>query len=553
MMTTISDYLLTRLTQAGVKQAFGVPGDYVLDFMDRIVASPIEMICTSNELNAGYAADGCGRLAGIGVAVVTYGVGGLSLLNAAAGACAERVPMVIISGAPHTQMRHDGMLMHHLATDYALQHDLFEKVTAATAVLDDPATAPERIDQALTACLVQRRPVYIELPTDMVDQVCCDVDERELAAPLSSDPAALAEAVAEAAKWLASAEAPAVLVGIEVRRFGLADSVGQLLEKTGWPFAATINSKSTISEAHPHYLGVYQGGFSQGPAHDTVEASDCLLTLGAWMTDVTTGGFTAHLDEGRMIAVNSDQVRIGHHIYPQVYLADFVGGLTAAVAEASVEHHAHSPDPYTRPAKFAPIAGAALSVKRLFEAFNHWLADDTLVVSDTGDVIFGATELFRPQPDSFIAQGYYMSIGYSLAATIGLSFARPDKRPVVFVGDGALQMTAQAISTLIRYRRNPVIVVLNNDGYLIERMIHDGPYNEVQMWQYSRLPEIFQTDEDVAIGRVARTEDQLQEALETAADNPDRLVLIEAQVPRDDCTDVLTRVGQSIRDLSQKD
>jgi TPP-dependent 2-oxoacid decarboxylase len=552
-MTTISDYLLKRLAQAGVKQAFGVPGDYVLDFMDRVVASPIEMVCTSNELNAGYAADGCGRLAGIGVAVVTYGVGGLSLLNAAAGACAERVPMVIISGAPHTQMRRHGMLMHHLATDYGLQRDLFEKVTAAAVTLTDPDTAPERIDRALTACLLQRRPVYIELPADMVDQACRDVDERELGGVLSSDPAALAEAVAGAADLLAAAELPAVLVGIEVRRFGLAESVGHLLEKTGWPFAATINSKSTISEAHPHYLGVYQGGFTEGTAHDTVEASDCLLTLGAWMTDVTTGGFTAHLSEERMIAVNSNQVRIGRRIYPQVYLADFVRDLAATVAEAPADSHAHSPGPYARPATFDPIPGEPLTVKRMFEAFNFWLADDTLVVSDTGDVIFGATELYRPQPDSFIAQGYYMSIGYSLAATIGLSSARPEKRPVVFIGDGALQMTAQAISTLIRYRRNPVIVVLNNDGYVIERMIHDGPYNEVQMWQYSRLPEIFQTGEDAAIGSIVATEDGLQEALQTATDNPDRLVLIEVQVPRTDCTEVLARVGQSIRELSQKD
>ena len=203
--------------------------------------------------------------------------------------------------------------------------------------------------------------------------------------------------------------------------------------------------------------------------------------------------------------------------------------------------------------RFDPIPGAALSVKRMFEAFNYWLDEDMLVVSDTGDMIFGTTELFLPQADSFIAQGYYMSIGYSLAAAIGLSFARPAKRPVVFIGDGAIQMTVQAISTLIRYRRNPVIVVLNNDGYVIERMIHDGPYNEVQMWQYSRLAEVFQTDEDAAIGRVARTEDELQEALQTAADNPDRLVLIEAQVPRADCTEVLARVGQSIRELSQKD
>ncbi|MHC4563481.1 MAG: alpha-keto acid decarboxylase family protein [Planctomycetota bacterium] len=551
-MTTISEYLLTRMQQAGVRQAFGVPGDYVLDFMDRVVASPIELVCTCNELNAGYAADACGRLAGIGAAVVTYGVGGMSILNAVAGACAERVPMIVISGAPHSQMRRSGMLMHHLATDYTLQRDVFEKITAASLMLTDPATAPDQIDRAMAACVAQKRPVYIEIPSDMVDRTCHDPGPAEPVSPPASDPGPLAEAVAEAAELLTAAQSPTLLVGVEVRRFGVAGLVGELLEKTGWPFAATINSKSTITESHLHYLGVYQGGFSEGPAHDTVEAADCLLTLGAWMTDITTGGFTAHLDDARMIAVNSDQVRIGYHVFPQVTLRDFVVALTAVVAEAPVAAHAHSPEPYVRAARFAPEPDRPLSVQRFFEAIADWLDDDAVVISDIGDMIFGATELCRPQPDSFIAQGYYMSIGYSLPAALGAAYARPDQRPVVFVGDGALQMTAQAIGTLIRYGKAPVAIVLNNDGYVIERMIHDGPYNELQMWHYSRLPDVFAAEGTGGIGCVARTEGQLCAALQTASDNVDRLVVIEVQVPRTDCTDVLARVGRSIRELSQE-
>ncbi|HDZ42663.1 hypothetical protein LCGC14_0276610 [marine sediment metagenome] len=549
-MTTISSYLLTRMHQAGVGHAFGVPGDYVLDFMDRVVESPIELICTCNELNAGYAADAYGRLGGIGAAVVTYGVGGLSILNAVAGAFAERVPLVLVSGAPHSKMRHRGMLMHHLAGDYHMQLDIFRNVTAAAVMLTDARTAPEQIDRAIAACINEKRPVYIEIPVDLVDQHCTDPDDGPLAVAPTSDSSALCEAVAEAAELLAEADNPAVLVGLEVRRFSLAQQVTDLLEKTGWPFATTINSKTAVTESHPHYLGVYQGGFSHGPAHDTIEQADCLLTLGAWMTDITTGGFTAHLDDSRMIAVNSDKVRIRHHYYDQVALGDFVVALTSALQGVPSDLHAHSPTPYQRPAEFTPAKDAALTVRRFFEALNHWLDDDMIVISDIGDVIFGATELYRPQTETFIAQGYYMSIGYSLPAALGACFARPDRRAIVFVGDGAFQMTPQAISTLMRYGKAPIVVVLNNDGYVIERMIHDGPYNELQMWRYSALAEAFQTDGAAAEGRLVKTEAELAAALKTAADTTDRLVVIEAQVQRTDCTEILARVGQHLRDLA---
>ena len=548
---TVGQYLLTRMHQAGVDHAFGVPGDYVLDLMDRLVESPIELICTCNELNAGYAADAYARLAGIGAVVVTYGVGAMSLVNAVAGAYAERVPLVVVSGAPHSTMRRQGMLMHHLAGDYQLQRDVMARITGASILLTDGDSAPAAIDDAIATCIRTKQPVYIEVPVDVVGQPCDDPGDLPTPTPLTSDADALREALAEAADLLAVAKQPAVLVGVEVRRFRLAAAVSNLLERTGWPFAATINSKSTIPESHPHYLGVYQGGFSDGPAHDTIEAADCLLTLGAWMTDITTGGFTAHLDDGKMIAVNSDKVRIRRHYYDRVGLEDFLTRLAASLPPAADNTHAHSPNPYPRPKAFEPI-DEALTVRRFFDAVNGWLDDDMIVISDIGDVIFGATELYRPAAETFLAQGYYMSIGYALPAALGACLARPGARPVVFVGDGALQMTVQAISTICRYRQSPVIIVLNNEGYVIERMIHDGPYNEVQNWQYSRLAEVFQTGSDAAVGRIATTEREFDDALQVARNTPDRLVIIEAKVSRTDCTDILARVGQNVRNLSDE-
>jgi TPP-dependent 2-oxoacid decarboxylase len=544
---TVADYLVRRLEQAGVRHVFGVPGDYVLDFMDRIVDSPLELINTCNELNAGYAADGYARVRGISALVVTYGVGGLSAINAVAGAYAERVPMIVISGAPHSRLRQGGVLIHHLVENYQTQINAFRQVTAAAEMLTDACRAPEQIDRAVKTCLRTKRPVYIEIPADLVGQRCTGspspLDEEDP----PSNPDALAEAVAEASSMLAGAKKPAVLLGMEVRRFKLLREVTVLLEKGGYPVATTVGGKTAIAETHPHYIGVYQGGFSEGPAHDTIEQADVLLCLGAWMTDMTTGGFTAHLDPDRMINANADRVKIRNHYYEQVLLKDFVEGLTAAIVAAGESSHKHSPPPYISGSIRPPEPEKPLTVARFFERIGGFLDNRMVVVSDTGDVMFGSTGMHREVPESYFAQDYYLSIGYSLPAALGIGLAARDKRPVVLIGDGAFQMTAQELSTICRYSINAVVFVLNNDGYVTERLIHDGPYNDIQPWVYHKLPEAL----GCPAGILARTEGELEAALEAAARRSTETVLVEVVVGRTDASETLTRAGEQIRKLSR--
>lgn len=542
----VAEYLIKRLQQTGLRHVFGVPGDYVLDFMDKIVASPLKLIGTCNELNAGYAADGYARARGAGCAVVTYGVGGLSIVNAVAGAYAERVPLIVISGAPHSKMRNNNVLMHHIVADYLTQLDVFSKMTVAAVMLTDGATAGRQIDEAITACMTHKRPVYIELPSDLVGQPCTEGPGlRPDCHP--SDPQSLAEAVEEAAAMLNAARNPAVLLGVEIKCFYLGGPTTDLLEKAGYPFATTFNGKTSVAETHPHYVGVYQGGFCSGPAHDTIESADCLLSLGAWMTDITTGGFTANLDQSKMISANCDRVRVRHHYYDGVRLGEFIADLADRVRPADPASHPHTPVPYLPTGKFTPIADRPLTVRRFFERLNHFLTDDMLVVSDTGDVILGTATMHRNEPDSYIAQDYYLAIGYSLPAALGAAMARPDKRIVNIIGDGAFQMTVQELSSLIRFNSRAIIFVLNNHGYVIERLIHDGPYNEIQDWSYHRLSAVFGD----GLGVPARTEGQLEAALELAEKNPDKTVLIEIQVERTDSTETLAHVGQILRKLSK--
>lgn len=543
--STVSDYLITRLAQAGLKHIFGVPGDYVLDFMDHLVTSPIRLIGTCNELNAGYAADAYARINGIGAVVVTYDVGGFSVLNAVAGAYAERVPLVVISGAPHSARRREPTLMHHLATDYRLQSSVYEKITVAAEVLADPECAPEQIDRALNACLLHKRPVYLEIPVDVVGRPCRKPADGWRLPPPSSHPENLAESVSEAAALLSAAQRPAMLVGVEVHRFGLRNATVALLDKAGLPAATTVHGKTAIPEEHPDFIGVYQGALSREEVRDKIEGADCLLMLGAWLTDITTGGFTAHLDPNRMVSANSDRVKIRHHYFEQVYLTDFIPSLTAALkAKPGRKKPPSRPRADTLP--FVAEHGRPLSVARFWTRMNQFIDESMIVLADTGDSLVASAELETDKAESYIAQAYYLSIGYTLPGALGVSLARPDKRAVVFIDDGAFQMTAQELSTIIRHQAAPVIFLMNNQGYAVERAIHDGPYNEIQPWKYHRLPGVF----GEAVSVEARTEGDLERALATVKETRDKLVFVEVHLARTDYSDAVRRLGKLLRKLS---
>jgi indolepyruvate decarboxylase len=543
--STVADYLITRLAQAGARHMFGVPGDYVLDFMDHLAGSPVRLIGTCNELNAGYAADAYARINGIGAAVVTYDVGGLSILNAVAGAYAERVPLVVVSGAPHSDRRRQQTLMHHIATDYRLQQAIYAKLTVAAEVLADPERAPEQIDRALNACLQYKRPVYLEIPVDLVARPCRKPTAQwQMRSPVS-DREALAESVQEAAALLGAAKRPAMLVGVEVHRFGLRQATVALLDKAGLPAATTVHGKTAIPEEHPDFVGVYQGALSREEVREAIEGADCLLMVGAWLTDITTGGFTAQLDSSRMISANSDRVKIRHHYFEQVYLTDFIPALTAALTAtpARTRRPLHQ-RPKTPP--FVAEPGRPLSVARFWPRMNQFLDESMIVLTDTGDSLIASADLETDKAESYIAQAYYLSIGYTVPGALGISLAKPAKRAVVFVGDGAFQMTAQELSTIIRQGAAPVFFLMNNDGYAVERAIHDGPYNEIQPWKYHRLPGVF----GEALSMEVRTEDQLEDALAKVKEHRDKLVFIEVHLARTDYSDAVRRLGKLLRKLS---
>ena len=533
--TTVAEYLIEQLRAHGVDHIFGVPGDFVLRFMDTMARCGIPLVGTCDEQGAGFAADGYARLRGMGAACITFSVGGLKIANSTAQAYAERSPVVVISGAPGAAEREAGLLLHHRVREFDTQKRVFEEITVASTVLDDPDTAPAEIDRVLAAAMRYKRPVYIEIPRDTVALRAGRHHVRRQARE-QSDADTLRVAIDEAAGLLNAAKRPVILAGEEVHRFSLQDRFMDLVHRSNIPVATTILGKSVIDEDHPGFIGVYQGGIGRDEVRRYVEESDCVLMLGVMMTDMNLGVYTARLDRARCIHAVTEKLAIGHHAYEHVLFADFVGGL----ADSDLRRHAPGLAPaIAAPPPYLPDAGAAITVARLFARLNDYIGPDTVVVADPGDALFGAADLRVHKSCSFLAPAYYTSLGFSVPAAIGAQLARPHLRPLVLVGDGAFQMTGMELSTVARLGLNPIVIVLNNAGYVTERFIMDGAFNDIQPWDYSRIPDVI----GAGRGFVVQTEGELETALAGALANTASFSIIDVRLDRMDATPTLRRLA----------
>jgi indolepyruvate decarboxylase len=538
---SIGEYLIRRLQEFGVRAVFGIPGDYILGFYSMLEKSPINVVGCCREDNAGFAADAYARINGIGAVCVTYCVGGLSLCNSIAGAYAEKSPVVVISGAPGMRERYKNPLLHHKVRDFDTQLDVFDKICVATAELNDPTIAFRDIDRVLSTCLRSKRPVYIELPRDMV-KVVPEVPHEFRSLETTSDPEALAEAVAEAAKIIGDCRKPVILAGVEIHRYGLQDELLHFAESTRIPIACTITGKSVVPETHPLFAGLYEGAMSRAEVTQFVEESDCVVLLGTFMTDIDMGIYTANLDASRCIYAVSDDLRIRHHHYHDVLLGDFIRALTARRPQPPERLPPLRPDQNGH--KFQLQADRPLTITRLIERLNQSLDDRTIVISDIGDALFAATELTTHGRTEFIGPAYYTSMGFGVPGAVGAATARPDLRTVVIVGDGAFQMTGNELSTIVRQGYHSIVILLDNKGYGTERILHPGDfkYNEVHSWAYHKLPEVFGGGK----GYEVRSEGDFDRALSQAW-NDKQMHLIQAHLPLDDCSPPLCRLAEHLR------
>jgi indolepyruvate decarboxylase len=539
---SIASYLIRRLQDYGIADCFGIPGDYVLAFYSLLEESSINMIGCTREDCAGFAADAYARIHGMGAVCVTYCVGGLSVCNSIAGAYAEKSPVVMLTGSPGLNERINNPLLHHKVRDFRTQIDVFDKLCIASTELNDPLTAFSEIDRVLDACYRFKRPVYIDLPRDMVHVV--PAVSHAFRRPVSDDDElALDEAVKETIERLTSAKRPVIIAGVEIHRFGLQEAVMKLAEQTQLPVATTILGKSVIRETHPLFIGLYEGALGKEEVTRYVEESDCILLLGTFMTDINLGIYTAKLDVKNCIYATSEQLQISYHHFPRVPLEDFIQRLIDArpkVTQRTIPNDLHLKAPKAP----AIEASAPLRVSRMIAHLNARIDSNTIIIADIGDSLFAATELVIHDSTDFISPAYYTSMGFSVPAALGACTARPNDRVVVICGDGAFQMTGQEMSTLIRRGHSPIIIVLDNHGYGTERMLQKGEwkYNEIHTWNYHALPAIYNGGR----GHLVATESEFCEALGEAWDDRTQLHIIHAKLAEGDASQTLTRLAQRL-------
>lgn len=533
---TISQYLIRRLHDLGLRHVFGIPGDYVLGFYDELSKGPLEVIGATREDCAGFAADAYARIRGLGAVCVTYCVGGLNVVNSVAGAFAEKSPLLVISGSPGLSERRRDPLLHHKVRDFETQRDIFEKITVASAVLNDPLTAFRAVDRVLETMLRLKRPGYLELPRDCVGMTALARHEPEGSPPISS-PDELRAAVDETVEMLREAERPVMIVGVEAHRFGLQDAVTRLAEKNQLPLCTTLLGKSAVNESHPLFVGIYEGAMGRESTRRFVEDSDCVLLVGVPLTDIDMGGYTAKLAPERCVHATSEELSVRHHHYRDVLLPDFVAELGRR--KIGVRKREVPARPELRQTPFVAKEDAPVTVRRLYEKLNSILTEEMVVICDVGDALFAGADLVMRRRTEFLSPAYYTSMGFAIPAALGVHAAEPTCRPIVLVGDGAFQMTGMELSTIHRRGYAPIVIVLNNKGYTTERYIKDGPYNDIGDWKYHKITEVI----GGGWGFEVKTESDLEKALKAALANRDSFSLLNVHLDKWDRSQAMERLA----------
>lgn len=548
--TTIGKYLLDKLYEKGVEHIFGVPGDYVLNFDKQIEQHTIHYINATRENTAGYMADAYARLRGLGVACITYGVG-VNITNALAQAFVESSPLIVISGSASSKDFLKGIRLHHLIhqqlTDSydTSQLDIFKQVTIGQAVLNNPETAQEQIDSIIGLCLKAKKPVYIEIPSDKVETPLNLTKKAQENIYLRTDETSLEKALKETRALLKTCRCPVIWAGHEIQRYGLSQELLQFAERQNIPIVTSLLGKAIIDEHHSLFIGTYQGGMSRPEVVEYINRCDCVLMLGLMLTDIDTGIFTAKLDHEHRIIVNASMTEIDGHRDRNVIFSDFLKKL--ATLPLDRKFPSNFPAPASKSlVNFVVQTQTKITTKRVFECIQSYLQSNNIVFADIGDCLFGSADLIL-EKQGFLACAHFGSLGFATPGSLGAQLANPEKRVIALVGDGAFQMTCTELSTAVRYGLDPIIILFNNHGYGTERPLLEGAYNDIQNWNYSKLPLLL----NGGVGSKVTTEEEMALALKAALSTRGQFHIIEVELDKTDFSPALKRFGQLVNKNSK--
>ncbi|XP_057982954.1 pyruvate decarboxylase 1-like [Malania oleifera] len=551
---TLGRHLARRLVQIGVNDVFSVPGDFNLTLLDHLLAEPgLNLVGCCNELNAGYAADGYARSRGVGACAVTFTVGGLSVLNAIAGAYSENLPIICIVGGPNSNDYGTNRILHHTIglPDFSQELRCFQTVTCCQAVVNNLEDAHEMVDTAISTALKESKPVYISISCNLPG-IPHPTFTREpvpfASSPRLSNQMGLAAAVEATAEFLKKVVKPVLVGGPKLRVAKATDAFVELADACGYALAMMPSAKGFVPENHPHFIGTYWGAISTAFCAEIVESADAYLFAGPIFNDYSSVGYSLLVKKEKAIIVQPDRVVIGNGpAFGCVLMKDFLKALAKRLKRnpTAFENYHRIFVPDGQPLHGNPKE--PLRVNILFKHIQNLLSSHTAVISETGDSWFNCQKLKLPEGCGYEFQMQYGSIGWSVGATLGYAQAAQDKRVIACIGDGSFQVTAQDVSTMLRHGQKSIIFLINNGGYTIEVEIHDGPYNAIKNWNYTALVDAIHNGEGKCWTAKVRCEEDLIKAIETATGpKKDSLCFIEVIVHKDDTSKELLEWGSRV-------
>jgi pyruvate decarboxylase len=550
MTYTVGSYLAARLSQIGLKHHFAVAGDFNLVLLDQLLTDKdLEQVYCCNELNCGYSAEGYARACGAAAAVVTFSVGGLSAINAIAGAYAENLPVILVSGAPNTNDRATEHLLHHtLAThDWSYQSEIAKKVTCAAVAITSAADAPHQIDYAIRSALREKKPAYIEIACNIAAAPCAA--PGPVSALIAEEPSSaetLEAAIAAAVEFLHGKQKPVLLIGSKLRAAGAEKQAIELADALGCAVTVMAAAKSFFPEDHPQFAGIYWGEVSAPGAREIIDWADAVVCIGTIFNDYSTVGWTAMPSGPGVLTADTNRVYLDGHDFSRICLRDFLSGLAGKVQKRDatmVEYKRIRAEPRS---ESGAASDAKLTRAEIVRQIQSLLTADTTVIAETGDSWFNGVALKLPGGARFEVEMQWGSIGWSVPATFGYAVGAPNRQIIAMIGDGSFQLTAQEVAQMIRRKLPVIIFLMNNHGYTIEVEIHDGPYNNIKNWDYAGLITAFNGEDGNGRGIRATNGGELADAIKLALANHEGPTLIECIIDRDDCSADLISWGRQV-------
>ena len=501
MKVTVADYLVKKLKFLGIKNVFGLPGDYNFNILDAIIKDDeINWVNSTNELNASYSSDGYARINGYGAVVTTYGVGELSAINGIAGSMAENVPVIHIAGVPKTSFIEKNIIVHHNFSNpnYYLFENAYKNVVETTAYLNFE-NAKKEIDRVFNVFVNEKKPVYIAIPVDVCEFLIDDYGFDKIEYK-KSDEKALNETVSEIISLIEKAKNPIIFFDYLCKRYNLKNEIKEFINKTNMKFGTLLMGKGIIDETNPNFTGVNGGNLSSFVQNE-IKKSDLIITAGYLNADLNTGGFSA-FEKEIDIEIRKNETIIKGKVYKNVLLQDVILKLNEKITKTFEKND-------FKQIKKKINEKGKIKVDDILPLIETVLDEDDIFTMETGLFSLSGSFLNLKKNVEYLSQTLWGSIGWATPALFGAMMADNKKCHIMFTGEGAHQLTIQEMANFFEYDLKPVIFVLNNNGYTVERVLSKDPndkFNDITNWNYPKLIEGFSNNKDYFIKTVSTLE-----------------------------------------------